>query len=249
MSYIKKHKLTSFIIFVFIVGVSLMYVAYNYFDIGSDLPVYGDRLDGIDKVLITDEQNKALETKLLEQPNVLNVNIHLSGKTYNVVILVGDNAPVAETKAYATLVSESLTPEQNNFYDVQVFLNKNYSCTLTAKGNADEEGKFTENVTVKFDTNLEDNEYVINYGMGNTEAKEYNSKGEFTITENGEYVIHGFTQDKFGEYTCSIKVIKTEATEGISLKETTVSSATFENFPIIGYKRKGSANFVWTKDR
>lgn len=249
MNYIKKHKLTSFIIFIFIVFVIAGYFAYNYFYIGNDLPVYGDRLDGIEAVAISDEQIKTLKDTLLQQPNVLNVNVNLKGKIYNVVILVGDNAPVAETKAYAALVKNSLTPEQNNFYDIQVFLNKNYNCTLTAKGNTDEDGNFTENVVVKFEDDLKNNEYVLNYGINNAETKEYNSKGEFSITENGEYVIYGFTQDKFGEYSCSIKVIKTDAKEGSTLKESTISSATFENFPIIGYKRKGAADFIWTKDR
>ena len=249
MKYIKEHKLTTFIIIVFILFVVAGYVVMNYFDIGNNLPVYGDRLDGINNVMITDEQKENLKKTLLEQTNVIETNINLRGKIYNVVILVGDTAPINDVKNYANLVKDSLSEEQNKYFDIQVFIYKKYSCTLVASGKTDEEGNFTENVTVKFEDNLKEEKLALNYGISNTETKDYNKKQEYTIKDDGEFVIYGFTQDKLGESTCSIKIVKKAASEGATLKDTTISSATSENFPIIGYKRKATNDFVWTKDR
>ena len=249
MKYIKEHKLTTFVIVVFILFVIGGYVVMNYFDIGNNLPVYGDRLDGIDKVKITDEQTKKIKDSLLEQTNVLDTNINLRGKIYNVVILVGDNAPINDVKGYANIVRDSLTEDQNKYFDLQVFIYKKYNCTLIASGKTDEEGNFTENVTVKFEDDLKEEKFALNYGISNTETKDYNKKQEYTIKEDGEFVIYGFTQDKLGESTCSIKIVKKAASEGATLKDTSISSSTSENFPIIGYKRKETNDFIWTKDR
>ena len=249
MKYIREHKLTTFIILVFILFVIAGYVVMNYFDIGNNLPVYGDRLDGIDKVQITDEQKENLKKTILEQANVLDTSINLRGKIYNVVILVGDNAPINDVKGYANLVKDSLTEDQNKYFDIQVFINKKYNCTLVASGKTDEEGNFTEAVTVKFEDDLKEEKFALNYGISNAETKDYNKKQEFTIKDDGEFVIYGFTQDKIGETVCSIKIVKKAASEGATLKDTTISSATSENFPIIGYKRKATDNFIWTKDR
>ena len=64
---------------------------------------------------------------------------------------------------------------------------------------------------------------------------------------NGEFIIYGYTKDKVGESTCSIKVVRKAAKN--SGTDSTINSTITKNFPIIGYKRKGSKTFVWTKDR
>ena len=107
----------------------------------NGLPVYGDRLDGIDAVAITDEQKTNLVKKIKENNNVITVrDPHLSGRTYNVTIIVADSMNRDEAKGLANLVTESLNADQNNYYDVQVFINKKYNCTLVATDYADEEG-------------------------------------------------------------------------------------------------------------
>ena len=56
MNFIKKHKLTTFIIIIYIAVIIVLYFLYKIFMGSNGLPVYGDRLDGIDAVKITDEQ-------------------------------------------------------------------------------------------------------------------------------------------------------------------------------------------------
>ena len=64
MEYIKKHKLTAFIVFVYIIVIAFGFFVYNLFIGSSGNPVYGDRLDGIEDVPITDEQKDKIAAEI-----------------------------------------------------------------------------------------------------------------------------------------------------------------------------------------
>lgn len=248
MDFIKKHKLTTFIIFVYIVIIGFLFFIYNMFIGSNGMPVYGDRLDGIDKVEITDEQYEKIVTELNNEPTVVSVSDPtLNGKILNVIITVGDNVELENAKLLSEKVKNVLTEEQNNFFDIEIFITKNYNCVLEATGKIDEEGNFTDKVIVKFSNDLSKNSDINNYGMSNTESVEYNNRQEYEIDEDGTYVIYGFTQDKTGETKCSIRITKKSSDE--TATEETIKSVTNTSFPIIGYKRKQTNNFSWTKDR
>lgn len=248
MDYIKKHKLTAFIILVFIVVVGFGYFVYNMFIGSSGMPVYGNRLDGIEDVPITEEQYTKIVEELCKESIVLEVNKPtLRGKILSVIITIGDSTANAAAKKLADKVSAQLTEEQNNFYDIEVFITKYYHCTLEVTGPMDEDGNFTSDITVKFSDELTENEHVINYGMSDKETVDYNNKQEYAITQDGTYVIYGYTKDKVGERKCSIKVVR-KASDAPATEET-LESTISESFPIIGYKRKATDTFVWTKDR
>lgn len=245
MDYIKKHKLTIFVIAVWILVVAFLYFLYKLFIGSSGLPVYGDRLDGIDKVPITKEQIKAIKENIEKEPFVVKVTEpYLSGKIFKVVITVADNAKLADSKALVKYVDAQLTKEQKEFYDVAVYLNKYYNCTLEATGRVDEEGNFVDNVTVKYSSDLSKNKGV-EYGISNNKTVDYNKKQTFEIKDDGEYIIYGFTKDKLGASTCSIKINKKKATNDTNTIETTVNSVTSQDFPAIGYKKYGTDSYAW----
>ena len=254
MNFVKKHKLTTFIIVIYIAAVIVAYFLYKIFMGSNGLPVYGDRLDGIDKVPITEEQMTNLKNKIMENNQVIAVrDPHISGRTYNITIIISDAMRGGEAKKLADLVTQSLTEEQNNFYDIQVFINKKFTCTLVATGNADEDGVFTSDVKVKFESDLSKDKDVLEYGLVTKNEKTYNAKMDDTVNTDGEVVYYGFTKDKAGEYTCSIKIVrnkdKNDNSKESSSKETEINSITTRSYPIIGYKRKGGQGYSWTKDR
>ena len=248
MNYIRKHKLTSFVILVYIIVVAFAYFLYKLFIGSSGLPVYGDRLDGIEKVPISKEQITNIENKIKEDGQVLKVTKpYLSGKILKVIVTVANNTEVEPTKGYASIVAGELTNEQKAFYDIEVYITKFYDCTLEATGKMDEEGNFTEPVTVKFHKDLSKNEYTLDYGMSTEEAVNYNKEQNFEIKEDGEYIIYGYTKDNKSESKCSIKITKKAA--DVQTKEETVNTIAARSFPIIGYKKSGKDEFVWTKNR
>ena len=190
MGYIRKHKLTTFIIFVYIIVVGFTFFLYKMFIGSSGKPVYGDRLDGIENVPITEEQKTHIVDNIMQNETVLKVTKpYLNGKIVKVIVYMADKAEEAPAKALSDIVTAELTDEQKAFYDIEVYFTKFYDCTLTATGNVDEEGYFTDKVTVTFDKDLSDNEYTLDYGISNTSAAVYNKEMKYEIAEDGQYIV------------------------------------------------------------
>jgi hypothetical protein len=246
MGYIKKHKLSAFIIFVYIVLVVFAYFIYKLFIGSSGKAVYGNRLDGIEDVPITEEQKDSLYESISSLDYVLNVTRpYVNGKIFKVIVTVKDTASVPEGQNIATLTESVLTPEQKAFYDSEVYVNKYYSCSLEATGKVDEDGNFVEPVTVKFSDDLSNNNLILEYGLSDSEEEVYNKSKDYKITEDGEYIIYGYTRDKLENYSCSIKITKVTAEDDQSVVKTTVNSNMAQDYPLIGYRKYGTANYSW----
>ena len=248
MEYIKKHKLTAFIVFVYIIVIAFGFFVYNLFIGSSGNPVYGDRLDGIEDVPITDEQKDKIAAEIEKESFVIKVTQpYLSGRILKVIVTVTDNAELAASKKLSEKIVAELTDDQKKFYDVEIFVKKLYNCTITATGKVDEDGNFVDTVKVKFENDLDDVKSVESYGLSTKSSADYNKEQSMKITDDGEFIIYGYTKDKGGESKCSIKIVKKSGDK--STEVATIDSKTSRNFPIIGYKKLGKDGFSWTKDR
>ena len=123
MKYIKKNKLTVFIIVIFVLIVILGAYLYSLF-FGSGKESYGNRLDGIEEVEITEDQYDDMKTSLKENEGVTEVSTRLQGKIVNVTITVSDDVTKDNAKKIANGILEFLDEEQLKFYDIQVFVKK-----------------------------------------------------------------------------------------------------------------------------
>jgi hypothetical protein len=247
MNYIRKHKLTSFVILVYIIVVAFAYFLYKLFIGSSGLPVYGDRLDGIENVPITEEQIDKIVEELSKNEAIMKITRpYLNGKILKVVVTVSDGAELQPLKELDSKIYNILDADQRAFYDVEYFINKDYNCTFEAKGKMDEEGVFTSDVTVKFYEDLSKRDYDLEYGMSTADQVAYNKEQTYTIKEDGEFILFGFTKDKGKEDKCSIKIVRKAA--DLDVKETTINTKSVDrNFPSIGYLKAGTNAFVWTK--
>jgi len=86
--------------------------------------IYGDRLDGIEKVKITKSEQNKIKDSLKENANVEKVNIVISGKIFNVLITVKNETSLDDAKGLGATVLTNLEDKQKKFYDVQVFVQK-----------------------------------------------------------------------------------------------------------------------------
>ena len=247
MNYIKKHKLTAFVILVYIILIAFLYFIYKLFIGSSGLPVYGDRLDGIENVPITDEQINKISEEISKSDFVLKVTKpYLKGKILKVIVTVTDNANLAASKELSTKVPSILDEDQKAFYDIEFFIKKPYNCTLEATGKMDDEGNFVDDVEVKFLNDLSKSEFDIDYGLATTDNGEFNKTQKITVKDDGEHIIYGITKDKSGNSKCSIKIVK--KAEEVKVDESTINTITIErDFPSIGYMKAGTNAFVWTK--
>lgn len=246
IKYIRKHKLVSFIIFIFIVFIATAYFLFNLFLGSNGMPVYGSRLDGIEKVIITKEQMKKMADEIKKEDFVLRMtDPYINGRTLKVIVNVDYSAKVDLSKKLSEKILAELSDEQKKFFDIDLFIDKYYDCNLVVSGVADEDGNFVEAVTVKFSKDLSKNPYTLNYGITNTNIKDYNKKQEYLIDKDGEYIIYGFTQDKSTEQNCSIKIIKQTAKNADKTRKIYTNSLANPDFPLIGKKSAKSKIFVW----
>ena len=82
--------------------------------------VYGNRLDGIDKVEITEEQEKGIKEALKDTTK--KVTIRLAGKLVNVIIVTNEGTSLADSKNMGNIVLEKFSEEQKAFYDFQFLI-------------------------------------------------------------------------------------------------------------------------------
>lgn len=124
MRYIKKNKLTSFVILIFILVVILASYIYNTFFGSGRSEAYGDRLDGIEAVEITKEQYDSVKEKLKENERVTKVTTNLKGKIVNIIMTVKDDVNKTDAKKIAEGALKIFEKEQLEFYDIQIFVKK-----------------------------------------------------------------------------------------------------------------------------
>ena len=124
MKYIKKNKLTVFIIIIFATMVIVGGYLYNMLFASDRGGIYGNRLDGIKEVEITTKQYKEIKKKLKANENVLEVSTDLKGKIVNIIITVKDEVDKDGAKTIAASSLEVFNAEQLKYYDVQIFVKK-----------------------------------------------------------------------------------------------------------------------------
>ncbi len=123
MDFIKKNKLTVFIVGCVVVCViALLITFYFLFFKGSSNNKYGDRLDGIDQVSIEAEKIGDIENSIKSKSSVISVSHNLEGRLLNFTIEVSSSTKKATAKKLVSPISSKLSKDQLSFYDVQVFI-------------------------------------------------------------------------------------------------------------------------------
>lgn len=125
MKFIRKHKFTTFIIVVFVIGVIILHYLFDLFFINSGKPEYGNRLDGLQAVEIVEKDIANIEELIQKNSSVKNVDINISGRTLDIVITVEDKMSLKDAKKLGQSSYDSLSDKQINYYSVQVFIKKN----------------------------------------------------------------------------------------------------------------------------
>lgn len=122
MKFIKQHKKALIILAIIIVLIILLFSFFRVFLVDPSKSVYGDRLDGMDKVKISSEATKKLEKEMSELNEIEKADYHLKGRLIYVNLLVKDGVPVNTAKDIANKVLEYFTDEERAYYDIQIIL-------------------------------------------------------------------------------------------------------------------------------
>lgn len=119
---LKDSKYTVIAIIGFLCFIVLIAIVYNLVMPSTGEPVYGNRLDGIESVKITDSDLRELEEKFEKNTNVELAKVSISGKTVNAIITVSSKMSVNNAKKLSKVLTDELDKDQIDFYDLQIFI-------------------------------------------------------------------------------------------------------------------------------
>ncbi len=126
MEFIKKNKFTIIAIICFLLLMLIAIEVKNVFFPNGSNAIYGDRLDGIEKVKVNTGK---IADKVNENETVKEVKVKINGKIINVLITINDEVSLEDAKALTGPVLEALKTKQKDFYDVEVIIDKENGST------------------------------------------------------------------------------------------------------------------------
>lgn len=129
MSFIRKNKFVIIAIGVFLILVVLVFQIATMFFPEEGTALYGDRLDGIEEVELSNSKLTKIESNLKSDGAVKEADVSVAGKIVEVIITVQDDTSVDTAKALNTKVLDSLSNKEKKIYDIQIFVKKDSEAT------------------------------------------------------------------------------------------------------------------------
>ena len=123
-NFIKNNKVAVVAFIICVIFVILVFAVKLTFFPNEGTAIYGDRLDGIEEVEITDKQQEDIIKALEDKDEVKKVSCDIKGRTLNVLITVNDDVELDPAKALTSSITDNLEEDQTSYYDIQVFISK-----------------------------------------------------------------------------------------------------------------------------
>ena len=122
--FIKNNKLVVITFIICVIFVILVFAVKLTFFPNEATAIYGDRLDGIEEVEITEKEQDDIVSALEERDEVSEASCDIQGRILNVLITVNDDVELDPAKALTTSITDNLEEDQKAYYDIQVFISK-----------------------------------------------------------------------------------------------------------------------------
>ena len=150
-NFIYKYRIVIALVFLLIIGVFGFITVKQYLYPDDKLTVYGNRLDGIDKVKITDEKKNEIIKMIKEKAGIKDAKIYIQGKIINVSITASEKENTKEEmQKLCTEILLKFSSEEIKFYDFQFFIKNedlNYNM-IGYKNKISEEISYSDDVIV-----------------------------------------------------------------------------------------------------
>lgn len=128
MSFIKKHRFAIITVVIFLVLVILALFALKEIFFPNDkASVYGNRLDGISEVSISDKDISKIKKELTDAKFIETVTHTIEGRRLNFVVTVVAKTDLINAKTSGDVIISNLSDEVKTFYDIQLFIKEKNS--------------------------------------------------------------------------------------------------------------------------
>ena len=118
----KNNKYTILAIIGFFLLVALGFVLYNFLFPNAGSPVYGNRLDGIEKVMVSDDDFSKIVEELKENKIISEAKGYLSGRSIKFIVTVNEGTKEKDAKKIPDSIVEHFSAEQKTYFDFEVFI-------------------------------------------------------------------------------------------------------------------------------
>ena len=122
MKELKENKFTTIVFLIFLGLFLIGALIFGLVTPKTGKPIYGNRLDGIEKVEVTKDQTNELVKNLKDKDYVTSASTHISGKIINVLIETKKGTSIKKAKTLKTIVLKAFEEDQKKFYDIQLFI-------------------------------------------------------------------------------------------------------------------------------
>ncbi len=123
MKFIKKHKVLFICLGVLIILFVIAFIGIKNIIYPDDSKSkYGDRLDGIENVKISDDAISKIKEEIGKNEGFSDVKYELTGKTVKIFVTVDDTVDITKSKSSSEAILSNLTDEQKAYYDIQYYV-------------------------------------------------------------------------------------------------------------------------------
>ena len=122
MKFIKDHKLLFIFLLIVLIFLIALFIMLKPFMMNSSLSEYGNRLDGIENMKVSDDKVSKLEKEIETIEIVNGCNYVLKGRLINILIEFKEEATRDQSIEIGNKVLEYLDDDEKSYYDIQVLL-------------------------------------------------------------------------------------------------------------------------------
>lgn len=124
MKKLYKENRTLFILIIIALSCILisLILLFKYFYFGNGSSKYGDRLDGIENVSISDETENKVKDTIDSNKLVSSSSINIAGKIIYIKITFNDTASLVEAKSIAVKSLDEFSDAEKAYYDFEYTL-------------------------------------------------------------------------------------------------------------------------------
>lgn len=122
MDFIKKHKKATIICFILLVIFIALFLFLRIFMVDSKKDKYGNRLDGIEKVQISDETISKMTQDINALEEVEKIEYRLQGRLIYLSLEVKAEVSKDTAKEIAAKTLNYFTDEEKAYYDIQIII-------------------------------------------------------------------------------------------------------------------------------
>lgn len=122
LKWIRKNTGLFMVLLLTLVLLVFIMVIFIKLLMGNSSDNYGNRLDGIEDVIISEDTYSGVETEVMESELVSEVSVRLQGRIVYTTIVLNSEVSVNDAKEIANDTLDNYSEEELGFYDFSYFL-------------------------------------------------------------------------------------------------------------------------------